>query len=191
MPVFLRSWKKGSLTVSRFQGSNIHMYFASVCVNARTCLYVRVCVCVARQFTRRRFAVLSFSLSDVKKQPILCTQGANLGPKTKCNFGKTSGMWSTLRELGITGLVCVIQWSKCEQKFTGKFTWKFLKTATTNSSTGNWESNTVAPSGETGIFRFPSWMNNLSFISFVEHMAVTSYRNTANEYTGWEITPLY
>lgn len=65
--------------------------------------------------------ILSFSLSDAKKQTILCTQGANLGPETKCNFGKTSGMWSTLRELGITGLVCVIQWSKCKQKFTGKF----------------------------------------------------------------------
>lgn len=156
MPVFLHTWKKGSPIVSRFQYS----YILCLCVCA--CLHV----CVARQFTRHRFAVWSFCLSDVKKQTILCTQGANLGPKTKCNFGKTSGMWGTLRELGITGLVCVIQWSKYEQKFTGKFTWKFLKTATTNSSTRNRESNTVAPS-RLGIREYldshPGWIICHSF----------------------------
>lgn len=69
------------------------------------CVYVCVCVCGLTIYTAQIDPFCHF-LYDVKKQTILCTQGANLSPKTKCNFGKASGMCSTLRELGITGLVC-------------------------------------------------------------------------------------
>lgn len=103
----------------KFQSSNTHM---------RVC----VCVCGLTIYTAQ-IGPFSHFLCYAKKQTILCTQGANFSPKTKCNFGKASGMCSTLRELGITGLVCVIQWSKCKSRFTAKFT--ILNWVTTNLNT--------------------------------------------------------
>lgn len=84
--------------------------FASVFMHA--CMYV--CNGGLTTYTVQIGRFCHF-LYNAKKQTILCTQGANLSPKTKCNFGKACGMCSTLRELGITELVCVIQWSKCKQ----------------------------------------------------------------------------
>lgn len=125
-PAYLKKMKELYCQISMFQYSHI-LKFSSVCV------YVCMRACGLTIYTAQIGPFCHF-LYDAKKQTILCTQGANLSPKTKCNFGKASGMCSALRELGITGLVCVIQWSKCEQRFIAKFT--ISKRVTINLSTG-------------------------------------------------------